>query len=86
LSLSKKAGLREDAAARVGAAPKRPVEVKAETRSTLQTARVSSRAVGPSLLDHAVANIGHIRTDLTRIAVLAVVMVSVIVVLSFLLA
>jgi hypothetical protein len=47
---------------------------------------VSSRAVGPSLLDHAVANIGHIRTDLTRIAVLAVVMVSVIVVLSFLLA
>lgn len=86
LTLSKVANLRDDAAARVGAAPKRAVALPVETKPTPRAARAAALRTGPSLLDHAADSIGYIRTDLTRIAVLAAVMVGVIVVLSFVLA
>ena len=86
LTLSKVANLRDDAAARVGAAPKRVVALPVETKPTPRAARAAALRTGPSLLDHAADSIGYIRTDLTRIAVLAAVMVGVIVVLSFVLA
>ena len=86
LTLSKVANLRDDAAARVGAAPKRAATLPVETKPTPRAARAAALRTGPSLLDHAADSIGYIRTDLTRIAVLAAVMVGVIVVLSFVLA
>ena len=86
LALTKAPSLREDAAARVGATPKRVAEAKIETRATPRAARAAAARTGPSLLDHAGANIGHIRADLTRIAFLAAAMVGVIIALSFVLA
>ena len=86
LTLSKVANLRDDAAARVGAAPKRAATVQVETKPTPRAARAAALRLGPSLLDHAEGNVGYIRTDLTRISVLAAVMIGVIVVLSFVLA
>lgn len=86
LSLSRVASLRDDAAARIGAAPKRAAVVPVETKPSPRAARAAALRTGPSLLDHAADSIGYIRTDLTRIAVLATVMVGVIVALSFVLA
>jgi hypothetical protein len=86
VSLSKVASLRDDAVARVGASAKRGLDARVEVRQSPRASRASQARSGPSLLDHASANIGHIRTDLARIAILAGVMVAVIVALSFFLA
>jgi hypothetical protein len=86
LTLSKATRLREDAAARVGVAPKRVPDISAEARATTRVARTGAPRTGPSLLDQASSNIGYIRKDLTRIAMLAAIMVGVIVALSFVLA
>ena len=86
VALSRASALRDQAAVRVGAVPKRTVETRADPRSVARPARTAAVRTGPSLLDHAAANIGYIRTDLARIAVLACVMVGTIVALSFILA
>lgn len=86
LALSKLASLREDAAARVGATPRRTTEARVEARPTPRATRAATARTGPSLLDHAGANIGHIRADLTKIAILAAAMIGVIIALSLVLA
>ncbi|MCX5985792.1 MAG: hypothetical protein NTX54_04655 [Chloroflexi bacterium] len=63
----------------------------AERRAVVSRASVASRSVtrgqssrsGPSQLELASATYGHIRADLLRIGILAVVMLAVIVTLSF---
>jgi hypothetical protein len=61
-------------------------EARVEARTTPRAARAGATRTGPSLLDLAGANIGHIRADLTRIALLAAAMIGVIIVLSLVLA
>ncbi len=83
-ALPRRGPMRDELERRAGTAPvaRRASEGRVESRA----ARSTGTRTGPSLLDHASLNLGYIRTDLVRIAVLATVMVLVIVALTFVLA
>lgn len=63
-------------------APPSPAEVRARTAALRQRAAPTQRS-GRSLMDLVATNYTHIRGDLARIASLAIVLLAVIVVLSF---
>jgi hypothetical protein len=64
-------------------APELPPVSSASRRIRERRARAQTGRTGPSHMDLAAQNYGHIRGDLIRIAIIAVVMFGIIVALSF---